>query len=325
MSILKKAKQGKVKQYLDIDDIDASLTPSLVGYWKCDEGQGDTILDYSGNNYHLIIQNSFALAGEADPINADLRALDEASRWAQYNDYVSFGYGAGAFIDLADAPLLDTGSNTLIFGAEIIWHDDTTGLWNNLGVDFDIGTYYHGDDSSGLYDDHYAPAQGFNLYALTLGGANQTTFGVRTSDDTTVAGVDLVLGATNKGSNNDALYDTYAQAGAATVDKNTSLALGYEASAEVHFAHSIDGSDSRYVQTSLLSVPKVPAATLPAQKLDGITKMFGIRCQNSYAPRWAVRNIYCWSFDSAQSKGIGNIAQWFAANPGKIPSWLIGE
>ena len=322
---------NKTKRGLSIDDLDTSLTPSLVGYWKCNEGNGDTILDYSGNDYHLTVGNSYEMSnwsGGAQTGNQS--AIDANARWNEHPGYVAFGWGMGAFIEIANAPLLNTGSNFLIFGCEVTYHADVTDDLPNEGVDFDLGTYWAGNpgvDTPGtIWTDHWKPAQGYNLLALGVANAENNLFGGRVANDAEGKVESIRLDSSPR---KPYPYKTYLNANEvndAMPQENNTLILGYDPSTSIYCGSHPEGVDEQEIITysdddgSTILIP----STLPPQEMEGVP-LFGLRCQNNFHQRWGLKKVHVWSFDVAPQYGIEQTLRWMTRNHGRIPSWLVGK
>jgi hypothetical protein len=94
-----------------IDDFNASGTPSLVGFWKCDEDGGDTVFDYSGNDFDLTLEK----ATESTNGFPSFQAM-----WARRSGYLSLKNGDKAIVRGIGGSELDTGTNTVLLSCDII-------------------------------------------------------------------------------------------------------------------------------------------------------------------------------------------------------------
>lgn len=121
-----KPKGGVRNDAPTIDQIDAANTPSLVGFWKCDDS-GSTILDYSGNDHHLTVTNT-NLGGVYD----SFESVEDAQSFKE--GWFSMVKGTKAEVVATSTPL-DTGANFVVAHAEFYIHDEFSSFW-----DFDCGT-----------------------------------------------------------------------------------------------------------------------------------------------------------------------------------------
>ena len=149
-----------------IDDIDAANTPSLVGFWKCDDS-GNQILDYSGNDHHLTVTNT-NLGSPQDSFDS----VEEAQSFK--DGWFSMVKGTKAEV-VAIGTGLDTGSNFVVAHAEFYVNGTFNSFW-----DFDCGTAHDFEET----DDTY---QGFTLAgAVAQGVWCRVAAGKGALDDTTI-------------------------------------------------------------------------------------------------------------------------------------------
>jgi hypothetical protein len=127
-----------------IDQVDAANTPSLVGFWKCYDIEGDTVPDHSGNSYDL----KLVCTKQGAPIGA--AGCDVSPAFSLVNGFLKVGVSYGYLIDVAGT-LLDTGANHVLFSAEF-YNDDNAN-------DTDIGTACFGN----ALPSDAASFTGFNL------------------------------------------------------------------------------------------------------------------------------------------------------------------
>jgi len=286
-----------------IDEIDVANTPSLVGYWKFTDTDGTTVVDHSMYEHDLTISCAADIAGSS---LGNCREDDAKGSYvrdtmlSRFPGYVSFGYGVGALRNITGEVLAST-DKIVLTGAEFAVDTDPSSTFNgnpNSAVDFDIGTYWAGDDGSTLYNSSFSPATGFNLMALGVSSsASQSAFRVSDATDTYFRGMTGNLAGAS-GFTIDGIYDPLFPLLDARV--------------------SVDGIPEG-IGTSGTVVP----TTAPPQQLNG-KPYFGVRAQNSFAPNWGIRNLYVWMLDSSRAdrKILLNFMQ---SNPGKIPPWLIGK
>lgn len=312
---------GKVISSPTIDDIDPSSTPSLVGFWKCDEGSGLILHDSSGNGYDL------QLACHASQLNdegfypacgrsGETVAGNIAASWNKFPGRFAPYSGIGAMISLDDAPLLDTGSNIVIYGCDFFWNYD-----DGLGPDYDCGTYWAGE-----YDDGGAvsfPQQaGFNWACGSSVGAGNSYHWNRIQWES--AGTQYVA----------ALPDYQVLGGVVTTDRVQPNQVGgtcacFHPSTRFEVAY-FDSLNERLAISSVTQSNVAPTGqSLPAS-LGNQGNMFGLRGQDrpvtkvNYGPNSGIKNFYVWSFETEPPYLRETIA-WLARNPGKIPSWWIGK
>ncbi|MBT8449951.1 MAG: hypothetical protein KJO69_09685 [Gammaproteobacteria bacterium] len=299
-----------------IDEIDAENTPSLVGYWKCDQPVNGKVKDYSGNGYDLTIANT------VDLVNSDAHGLvvSEAQRslvldnmWSRFPGYLSLGYSFGAWIPITEAPLLEGPTNQLIYGCELVDHGDTD-VFGTLAADFDFGTYWFGSDSSNIFVNHCQPASGYNILAVAFATSlTNQTYGIRTDDGAGVVG--------GGGKSFSDIYPPGSYPVERTYGANMTMVGAHDPGVRTYYAHGNPTDNIAYYTTNTTTVP----ATLPAQSLDGV-KHFALRSQNGYPPRWGVRNMYVWSAAALDAKcDIAITVKWLRDNPGRIPPWLVGK
>lgn len=98
---------------ITIDDFDVQRTPSLVGYWKCNEGQGSSIKDYSQYGHDL---THYLVADTVDP-------------WSTFPGYAAVSGLSSWRVPSAGTPL-ETGGNFVVLCAELNY---------NSGMDYDSG------------------------------------------------------------------------------------------------------------------------------------------------------------------------------------------
>jgi hypothetical protein len=152
-----------------IDDIDAENTPSLAGFWKCDETSGDQILDYSGYGNHLIVTNT-NLGSPNDSFESIDQAQSFKSGW--------FSMVKGTKAEIAASGILDTGSNFVVAHAEYYVHSGFNDFW-----DFDTGTAHDFEETNDTY-------QGFTLAgAVAQGVWCRVAAGTTDKEDTTIRAI----------------------------------------------------------------------------------------------------------------------------------------
>lgn len=144
-----KRKGGLRNDAPTIDQIDAANTPSLVGFWKCDD-VGSTILDYSGNDHHLTVTNTNLGAP-----NDSFASVEEAQAFK--DGWFSMVKGTKAEVG-ATGSNLDTDTNFVVAHAEFYIHDAFSSFW-----DFDCGTAHDFEQTNDTY-------QGFTLAGAVAQG-----------------------------------------------------------------------------------------------------------------------------------------------------------
>lgn len=109
--VIKRLKRQRAANNVDIAHFNAAGTPALIGYWKCDEGSGDTVYDYSGNGFHLSIVPS-----EESSVGFGTTA----AMWAHRPGWLSLKNGDKAIIENINGTALDTGSACLVMSCEMV-------------------------------------------------------------------------------------------------------------------------------------------------------------------------------------------------------------
>ena len=292
-----------------IDDIDAAGTPSLVAYWKCDEGAGTVLHDSSGNDYHLDIAchaskvtDGGRAGGSCAVPEGETFEGNLAKCWDSFKGYFTPYSGIGALIDVAGTGL-DTGSKYVVFGGEQIFDGVNNG-------DFDCGTYWAGE--YGTPPPNAFPQQlGFN-WALSI---LQHWFRLAWDN-----------GAGE--SYSSVITDVDCGEGQFTANKPTGFSGAFLPSTSFKGCMGdnekvVTVTTSQYLNGIADTTGIIPAS-LSAQ--DG---KFGLRGQDrmlagSWKPSSAVRNFYVWAFNNEPPMLEAGL-QYLAKNPDKIPPWWIGR
>jgi len=328
---MKKA-SGNVTTVPSINDINPSLTPSLVGFWKCNEGGGSIIKDYSGNGYDLEIQckssdftgeptcGGWATGGGKYEENVD-------SCWKSFPGYWTPYAGIGAMIDTIGT-LLETGSKYIVYGCEQISDfGDLSDQWS----DFDCGTYWAGDNS-GAGSNSFPAQYGFN-WALSI---TQHWFRMAW-DDAGDYCVSIII-------DSDIVYvnraDPPSSAGETPFIQNEPYGIAAAFLPSTAFKGIMSKLEPEHepivktLTTSTHAAPDVDSAlvvdtthAIPAS-LSTQDNKFGLRGQDltgaSWKPTSGLKNFFVWAFDE-EPPMLDEALKYLAQYPGKIPPWWIGR
>jgi len=136
-----------------IDNIDVQATPSLAGYWKCDEGSGIVVKDYSqyGNDLEVF----------QDGPNLH---FPTGGGLSHEPGFLSLVTGAGARVGITGERLI-SGTRPVVMSLELIHSKEGNDLW-----DADMGTAHHKADlTMGPYEGYMLGGQVLDYYGRITG------------------------------------------------------------------------------------------------------------------------------------------------------------
>lgn len=283
-----------------VEEIDAAGTPSLVGYWKCDEGGGEVLHDSSGNGYHLNYGDGAEPGFGQSPKVDSFPVVTAAEMWNRKPGYLTPLGGYGFYRDIAGT-LLDTGTNYAILCAEIFVTDDTS-----IGLDFDAGWYWAGRRTTDALPDNFPQP-----YGLNIGQVGDTIWIRFAWDDANTTKSDIVYPTL---AYNLKPYSTLVS-GEGLGDTDWAIAGAYVPGTEVRATAKHDLTVSTF--------GAVGAETFPAS-MGAQGDIFGVRGQTGFTKAAGIRHIQAWSF-AAEPPYLNETLIWLSANPGRIPPWWVGR
>lgn len=292
-------------QFYDIDEIDPSRYPALIGYWKCDEGSGNVLHDSSINGHDL----NYQFLPAACPIqnfNAD------GGEWSRFPGSFSPATHMGAYV-AADGTNLITGTNAVIIGAQISIDSSVSGQAGNFDtVDFDIGTYHYGSPGSPYPETCVATAAGYNLLAVAFANTIENNkFGFRIASTGGAAQSVAPENIMNDSFNFYGDKKTISVCGGVVLQNRMCLSQDY-----IRNNIRVPSRDTFLLDATHTS--------LDAQAVSG-TKYFGLHNQVGFNPIWGIKNLYLWSFSSFNpGNDIAIIVDKLKLADGKIPAMFSG-
>ena len=277
---------GRSTSGVTINDIDASQTPSLVGYWKCNESSGLTVKDYSGNGFDLTIVPSI-----------DFGPRDESFWWGTNPGYLTLEHGDKALRTGMLNSLLDTKAKFVIASYELIQQ--------NVYSDSDMGQACIVENP---FPDESASSD-YLGFTLSAGGVGVQAFRVAIDkavyDDLGAFPTSRITAADN------------------TVPPGAS---GPDGNSGVFRPDVPNISFSRNGESLITVAVDASVTELKMTQADGGTFGFGTsHAASQDFHHWtAIRNYQVWAFD-AEPDNLDLTLQWLSANPNNIPKWWIGR
>lgn len=284
-----------------IDDIDPSLTPSLVGYWKMDDIPDGVAKDYSGNGYDLKPYDT------EENLPWDSRPIPDNSQLRYKNPRTGTEFGHLTNRCFYGIPitgtLLDTQGKFVVWGCYGV-NDDIIG-----SSDTDFGTAWAG----GHYPTGTPTFSGFNI------GAFGILWEVRAVWDE--GATQKVLSAAQYGSErflqpNEEIAIVGAFKPSSSPVANDGVLYG---------SHVVHRDDGQYRELDDSDTAPSPAGTIPdtlVAQTNGVEPFFGYRSTSTNAS--PIRDAYVWAFNT-EPPYLQETVAWLSRNPGCIPPWWIGK